>query len=165
MKATIAELGQAPGKSMRAYADVQTLRIDHRGLFGDREYMWVEAEPHTQVLYKPGRVDEPGRFLSQREDPVLTGVVPTLTPDGVVINRPEHHELFVPRADDTAVNRIPVSVWVWSGEAVDQGNEAAAWGQAQIGRPVRLVAVSDEKPRYVEIIQNWDVWASRMDIH
>lgn len=150
MNATIAEVGLAPGKSMRAYENVLSLEIDYRGMFGDREYMWVEAEPHTRVLYKADTVDEPGTFLSQREDPVLTQVIPLMTPKGLFLNPNGPDRLWVPRAEDRAENRIPVSVWEWSGEAVDQGDEAAAWGEQRIGRPVRLVAVSDEKPRYVE---------------
>jgi hypothetical protein len=147
---TIAELGHAPGKSMRAYQGVEALHIDKRGLFGDREYMWVEAAFHTNVTYNPGRGAGPGRFLSQREDPVLTGVVPVLVPEGLRLSWRERGHLFVPRREDTAGNRIPVSVWGWEGEAVDQGDEAAQWGEAVLGRPVRLVAISDESPRYVE---------------
>lgn len=147
---TIAELRVAPGKSMRSYGDVPALRIDKRGLFGDREYMWVEAGTHVNVNYKPGTEVGPGRFISQREDPVLTGVTPTLVPGGLVLCGRDGDDLFVPRAPDISANRIPVSVWGWQGEAVDQGNEAAQWGEAVMRRPVRLVAISDEAPRYVE---------------
>lgn len=147
---TVAELGLAPGKSMRAYDDVQTLDIDHHGMFGDRGYMWVEADKHTREHYKPGVVDEPGTFLSQREDPRLTSIVPAATSSSFLLTWQYHDGLIVPRADDTAANRIPVSVWDWEGEAVDQGDAAANWGERYIGRPVRLVAVSHKKPRYVE---------------
>lgn len=150
MQATIAELGHAPGKSMRASEDVQALHINERGLFGDREYMWVETEPHTQVLHKPGQINQPGRFLSQREDPVLTGIIPTLVDEGLTLRWQGQDELLFPRVVDTADTRKPVSVWGWSGEAVDQGDDAAAWGREYIGRPVRLVGLSDVKPRFVE---------------
>jgi uncharacterized protein YcbX len=147
---TIAELGLAPGKSMRAYEDVQVLQIGERGVLGDREYMWVEAEPYTYKNYKQGKEVEPGRFISQREDPQLTGIVPTLESDGLRLTWQNQDGLFVPRAEDVAANRTHVSVWGWEGEAVDQGDEAADWGEAHIGRPVHLVAISDEMPRYVE---------------
>lgn len=148
---TVAEFGFSPGKSMHAYEDVQALEFNFEGLvIGDRQYMWVEAEPYTYTNYKPGKEVEPGRMVSQREDPVLTGVYPTLVDGGVELKFRDQDGLFVPVAEDDEANRIPVSVWGWSGEAVDQGDEAAEWGRAHIGRPVRLVAVSDEKPRFVE---------------
>lgn len=148
----IAELGLATGKSMAAAENVTTLRIDNRGLFGDRPYMWVEALPHTNVLYHKGETAEPGHFLSQREDPILTQVVPILQADGLTLQTKGGGDngLLVPRASDIADNHIPVSVWDWRGEAVDQGNEAAEWGESIIGRPVRLVGLSDKKPRWVE---------------
>ena len=148
---TIAELNQAPGKSMTMYEDVEVLQVDNEGMFGDREYMWVEDAPHTHVLYNKQSVSEPGRFLSQREDPVLTQIIPKLTPEGLDLHvRGSNEHLFVPRVEDVAANRRPVSVWGWRGEAVDQGIDAAEWGEAVVGRPVRLVAVSDEYPRFVE---------------
>lgn len=150
MNATIAEVGRAPGKSIRADADVEALQIDHRGLFGDREYMWVEVLPHEMERYHRGELALPGQFLSQREDPQLTGIVPEMTEDGILLTWQRENGLFVPKADDTVENRIPASVWGWSGEAVDQGDLAAMWGEKHIGRPVRLVAISDEAPRYVE---------------
>ena len=148
---TVAELGFAPGKSMHAYDDVQALEFGTEGLLvGDRQYMWVEVGLYTYVDYKAGRQVEPGTFLSQREDPTLTGVMPTLVEGGVELTFHKQDGLFVPSVEDNADSRIPVSVWGWSGEAVDQGDEAAEWGSEYVGRPVRLVAVSNEKPRYVE---------------
>ena len=147
---TIVELRHAPAKSMRSYGDVPALYIDKRGLFGDREYMWVEAGAHINVNYKPGSEVGPGRFISQREDPVLTGVTATLLPKGLSLCWRDGDDLFVPRAPDVSANRIPVSIWGWEGEGVDQGCEAALWGEEVLHRPVRLVAISDEAPRYVE---------------
>lgn len=148
---TVAELGFMPGKSMRPYENVEAISFSADGLIvGDRQYMWVEAEPYIYKDYKPGREVGPGNFLSQREDPCLTGVIPVLTEAGVELSFNEQNGLFVPAAEDNEANRIPVTMWEWSGEAVDQGDEAADWGRAHIGRPVRLVRLSDEKPRYVE---------------
>ncbi len=147
---TIAELRHAPGKSMRAQGDVPALYIDKRGLFGDREYMWVEGAAHLNVNHKPGTKAGPGRFISQREDPVLTGVTANLEAGGLALSWRDGERLFVPRAADTSANRLPVSLWGWQGEGVDQGDEAARWGEAVLRRPVRLVAISDEVPKYVE---------------
>lgn len=150
MNAVVAELNLAPGKSMRAIENVNALHINRHGLLGDREYMWVEAEAHTHELYKPGKVSEPGRFLSQREDPALTGVKPELRPLGLSLAYRDADSLLVHYREDMASNRIPVQVWDWEGEAIDQGDEAAEWGQRYIGRPVRLVALSHATPRYVQ---------------
>jgi uncharacterized protein YcbX len=147
----IHELRLAPVKSLRAEDEsVDQLAIDGRGLFGDREYMIVEAEEHINTVYVRGHVAPPGHFLSQREDPILTSIVPRLSHSGLVLAAAGHGELWVRRAEDAAANRIPVSVWRWQGKAVDQGEEAASWVSAIVGRPVRLVAVSDEYPRFVE---------------
>ena len=136
---------------MHAYENVQALEFNAVGLLiGDRKYMWVEGAPYTYVNYKAGKQVEPGRFISQREDKCLTGIYPTLIDGGVALTFRDQDGIFVPEIEDVAGNRIPVSVWGWSGEAIDQGDEAADWGHAHIGRPVRLVAVSDEKPRFVE---------------
>jgi uncharacterized protein YcbX len=135
---------------MRAHGDVPALYIDKRGLFGDREYMWVEGEAHLNVNHKPGTQAGPGRFISQREDPVLTGVTANLEAGGLALSWHDGERLFVPRAPDTSANRIPVSLWAWQGQGVDQGDEAAQWGEAVLRRPVRLVAISDEVPKYVE---------------
>lgn len=149
---TVVELGLAPGKSMAAIEDVQALHINNRGLFGDRHCMWVEAATHINTLYRKGEVAAPGQFLSQREDPILTQVMPAFQPDGIGLQTRggDGSSLLVPRTQDIAKNRIPVSVWSWHGEGVDQGDEAAEWGESVIGRPVRLVAISSEKPRWVE---------------
>jgi len=137
---------------MRAWPDTEALHIDCRGMFGDREYMWVEAAPHVHVRYLPGHEAAAGKCVTQREDPVLTGIIPQLEPDGVLLSwrDEDHDQLFVPRREDAPEHRVPVSVWSWEGEAVDQGDEAAKWGEDLIGRPVRLVAISEATPRWVE---------------
>ena len=149
--ATIHELRLAPVKALRAADEtVDHLAINQHGLFGDREYMLVEAAEHSNAVYERGHVAPPGHFLSQREDPVLTSIIPRRDRDGLTLTAAGWRDLWVQRADDTAVNRRPVSVWRWQGEAVDQGDDAAAWLSEVVGRPVRLVAQSDACPRYVE---------------
>jgi len=153
MSVTIAELGFEPGKGMAPYDDVESLVVDINGMsVGDRSYMWVEAEPHTNVLYHKGEVAEPGHFVSMREDPLVSQVIPTLVAQGGVMlrQRGKREGLYVPTVEDVNENRTDVSVWSWHGRAVDQGNDAAKWGSDVIGRPVRLVAVSHEEARFVE---------------
>lgn len=157
--AVIHELNVAYGKSLRLTENVEELAIDDRGLiFGgshmarvsDRQYMVVEDQAHVNMAYDRGHIALPGHFLSQREDPVLARIVPTPAPGGVHLSTEGHRSLFVPQVADVDDKRREVSVWSWNGEAVDQGDEAAAWLGDIIGRKVRFVARSDEKPRYVE---------------
>lgn len=153
MSVTIEELGFAPGKGMTAYDNVGSLEVSRDGMpVGDRAYMWVEATEHTNTLYHKGEVVGPGHFISMREDPVVSQIIPTLVAQGgVMLQRRDNRESFyIPPVEDLAENRTDVSVWSWHGKAIDQGDDAAAWGSDIIGRPVRLVAVSHKEPRYVE---------------
>lgn len=179
MNVNVAQVWNTPGKSMisdaPAYVNLDViyqgagleeprpetrnqlylsyLAFDQCGLFGDREFMWVEAEPHTNVEYQKGQIAQPGQFISQREDRVLTNVVAEMMIPGEYAFfslRTGEEDLHLDIAKETDKNTIPVSVWGWNGRGVDQGQEAAEWGSKVIGRPVRLVSVSKEHPRYVE---------------
>ncbi|MHB1865161.1 MAG: MOSC N-terminal beta barrel domain-containing protein [Candidatus Saccharimonadales bacterium] len=149
---TVAEVSLAYGKSMRAVENPQVLSFDSNGLFGDRQYMFVEAEPYIlkNPSYRPGREVGPGTFLSMREDPQMTALIPVLEKDGLRISWADQDAIFVPKAEDVDTNRIPVSIHRWRGEAVDQGKVASEWGSNYLGRPVCLVEVSNERPRFVE---------------
>ncbi len=150
---TIAELGFSPGKSLVAYEDVPQIQLGEPGVVGDRDCMLVETAEHTNVSYKKGFVAGPGYQLTLREDAALTNIVPVLDFESGAIEfstRTGTDHLIVPKAEDVAANRIPVQVWGWQGEAVDQGDEIAAFASDIVGRPVRAVRISDENPRYVE---------------
>ena len=153
MEVLVSEVNLNPVKSMRMQPDVTALEVDSDGLFGDRQYMVVEAAEHVHTTYKPGTVAEPGRFLSQREDPALTSFTPLPRRYGVELQwmQDRHSDtLFVPRVEDTRATRIPVSVWGWRGDAVDQGDHAAEFVSETVGRAVRFVELSRALPRYVE---------------
>ncbi len=132
------ELGLTPIKStMRMQPDA--LVFDDNGMFGDRELMFVEAEgKHV------------GQFISLRADGVMALVESVITDDRALLDHPDAGLEIVPRLIETDENRIDVSVHKWHGVGVDQGNQAAEWGRAVFGRAVRLVRVSEEKPRFVE---------------
>ncbi len=152
MEVLVADVHRSPVKSLHFEENVTELKIGPDGLFGDREYMLVEASEHKNVLYKPSVITaQPGQFLSQREDPVMTGLVPTLYEHGLDLRwRTNNEGLFLPRIEETPDNLIPVSVWGWKGEAVDQGDYAGQLLSKVIQRAVRLVTVSRQKPRFVE---------------
>lgn len=156
MNVSVAELWSPPGKSMSSPESLETLQFDVDGLFGDRELMWVEAEPHVNELYQRGQFADTGQFLSQREDPKLTRITAQYSEEGETVGFSfSGEEAATPlfqheKPEETAGKLIPVSVWSWNGVGVDQGDEVASWGTEVIGRPVRLVAVSRDNPRYVE---------------
>lgn len=122
------------------------------GLCQDRQFMVVEGAPHTHINYNPGTVSETGRFISQREDPVLTQFSAELTEQKLVLRYNNHGDIDTHTVDVQKSSNTPlsVSVWAWEGFGVDQGKEAAKWLGERIGRPVRLVRVDNSRPRFVQ---------------
>ncbi|XP_042023835.1 mitochondrial amidoxime reducing component 2-like [Salvia splendens] len=62
----------------------------------------------------------------------------TLTPNGVVIKAEGMSTLKIPMVQPSAV-ADGVSVWAWSGSALDEGEEAAKWFSQYLGKTSRLV--------------------------
>ena len=101
------------------------------GLQHDREFMVVNSA---------------GRFVTQRTHSRLALVAPQLPPgdaapsDGALsLSAPGMPQLQVPLAPSRRRRRAPVSVWEWSGEADDEGDEAGDWFSAFLGISCRLV--------------------------
>lgn len=127
--ATIASLHLYPIKSCAGIA-LQEATLGHAGLesqgVGDREWMLVDADG--------------GRFLTQRQAPRMALIRPALG-DGVLrVEAPGQEALLVP-LDGIESRRAGRAVQVWTHEclAIDEGDEAAAWFSAFLGRPLRLV--------------------------
>ena len=111
-----------PIKSCRGHS-VDSMTLDHLGPVGDRRLMLVDTR---------------GRFLSQRENPRLATITPSL--DGGTLSaaapglRPLNHQL----ATDGTLRAV--TIWRSSGlQVVDQGDTVAAWFAEAIGEPCRLV--------------------------
>jgi uncharacterized protein YcbX len=153
--ATVELLGKASGKSM-PYDTVPELRIGSDGLIeGDHVCAWVEAAEHVNPTFQKGKIAVPGQALTRRNDPELAGIYPVVGEDGITLWTKNENGMWlpnlpVPYREDIEKNRLPVKIWGWRGEAIDMGDEVADWGRDIFGRPVRLVALSQEKPRYVE---------------
>jgi len=147
--ATIDQLRVSPAKSAASH-EVAAFEVDHRGLFGDREAMFVEGDEYIYKTYQPGRVVGPGTFLSQREDPVLTQFAVEFSSGESARITCQDEVIEVPLRDDLTRNRTSVSVHSWEGEAIDQGDTVSHWVSERLGRPVRFVTLSDDRPRYVE---------------
>ena len=90
-------------------------------------------------------VDPDGVFLSQRDDPALARVAPSLAGDRLSLDAPGLPTLEVPAGRE----RRTVEIWGDRVAAVDCGDAAAEWMTAALGRPARLVHFPDEPLRPV----------------
>jgi uncharacterized protein YcbX len=111
-----------PIKGCRGYT-VASAPVERLGIAGDRRLMLV---------------DESGRFLSQREEPVLATLEPRLS-DGTLEVHAAGRNPLVHAIDPHGVER-EVSVWESTLVAHDQGDIAAQWFSAVTESPCRLVA-------------------------
>ena len=119
--ARIAALYVYPVKSCRGLA-VTSARVTERGLLHDREWMIVDAN---------------GRFLSQREVPLLALIRTAISADALELSDAEGCVLSV--SLDRPGTRREVAVWRDTVSAIDQGADAASWLSSRLGREVRLV--------------------------
>ncbi|HEX2133679.1 MAG TPA: MOSC N-terminal beta barrel domain-containing protein [Actinophytocola sp.] len=133
---TVSALTYYPVKGC-AGVSVPAMDIMPAGPAHDRAFMVVRAED--------------GLFRSQRTTPSLAVVRPTLVHDGTKLT------LAAPGREDLAVDVLPdgprrtVDVHgVWQGDAVDQGDDAAAWLGDLVGEPLRLVRVPPDHARMVD---------------
>ncbi len=118
----ITSLHRYPIKSCRGHA-VTELPFDRLGPVGDRRLMLVDGN---------------GRFLSQREIAAMATVVPYLEGETLRAEAPGLSRLDLRLLGEGTIR----SVTVWGSEglqAVDQGDEAAAWFSSAIDHNCRLV--------------------------
>jgi uncharacterized protein YcbX len=117
-----------PVKSTRGI-ELDEAEIAATGLKWDRRWMIV---------------DDKGRFLTQRERPQLARIVPEIR-DALVLSAPGRAELRVPF--DHRGPAVTVTVWRFTGEALEEAAEAHAWLSGFLGESVRLVKVSPQMGR------------------
>ena len=125
---------------------VQEARLTPQGLPYDRRWMVVD--------------EATGRAVTQRTVPLMATIRTALPPEAFTAedasalpagaaltlsapNAPGGAPLRVPLALDTGKGAAPrlarASVWEWKGPAADEGDVAAEWLSAVLGRRVRLV--------------------------
>tara|TARA_B100000530_G_scaffold331506_1_gene276336 strand:- start:165 stop:953 length:789 start_codon:yes stop_codon:yes gene_type:complete len=126
----IASLHIYPVKAC-AGVDLEVMNLDDRGPTGDRRYMIVDPE---------------GRFVTQRESPMMALIQPSLLPTGLRMQAPGRAPLTVQPGED----RRPVRVWASELEAIDAGDPAAQWLSSILDRPVRLVSMAPEVRRAID---------------
>lgn len=121
-----------PVKSL-AGVQLQSVHLDRFGLTGDRRWMVV---------------NENQRFLSQRELAAMALITTELTESGLRLGSGEQ-SLLVPLPQANAPS-LRVQVWEDSVVALDAGSEAADWLSERLGRPCKLVYMTEDVHRYVD---------------
>lgn len=136
-----------PVKSMRG-VQVDALTLDEKGIVGDRRWMVVDAKE---------------QFVTQRSVPALVRLQPELMADGVRLDDGAQR-LEVATPPPTALRRR-ITVWRDTFDALDAGDEAAAWLSARIGQPCRLVAFADDVRREVDVTYARDAQTTFTDAY
>lgn len=129
---TVSNLTYYPIKACRGF-DMPASNIERMGLEHDRRMMIVTPE---------------GKFLTQREYPRLALVTPTLRNEALTLSAPDFDSLQL--GIQTSGTPMPVEVWSSKGvDAIDQGDDAAAWFSDWLKVSVRLVHIADGFKRKV----------------
>lgn len=133
MRTVVNGLFVYPIKGCTATALTESAVVE-TGLLHDRDFMLVDAAD--------------GHFISQRKLPAMAVIRPTVVDDGLLVTAPglpdyEHKTRF-------DGERRAVTVHWWTGQGVDQGDEAAEWFTAALGRPCRLMRVPPDLDRRLE---------------
>ncbi|HEX2494513.1 MAG TPA: MOSC domain-containing protein, partial [Steroidobacter sp.] len=115
--AQITALHIYPVKSCRGLA-LDRARITPTGFEHDREWMIVRPD---------------GRFITQREEPRLALIEPTLMTDGLQLRAPGAEPLLTPYA--AAHAELQVVCWRDACAAFDAGPHAARWLSELLGAP------------------------------
>lgn len=127
---TVSSLFIYPIKSGQGISLLE-LEVGPRGAVHDREYLVV---------------DDRGMFLTQRENPRMALLTPTLDGNICTVHAPEAPELELPLRGDRKTN---VRVWGFECPADDLGDDVARWFTDVLEQSVRVVRFADEVHRPV----------------
>ncbi len=132
MEPAVASLHLHPVKSCRGF-EVPTADLDAYGLVGDRRWMIV---------------DDRGVFLTQRTQPRLALLRASIEGPALALETEGVGRIVVPPPGPRAAPR-EVTVWKDTVRALDLGESVAAWLEAFLGRPARLVTAAPDYARPV----------------
>ncbi|MEO6084966.1 MAG: MOSC N-terminal beta barrel domain-containing protein [Umezawaea sp.] len=130
MRAVVDGLFVYPVKGCAGTALTESAVVE-TGLLHDRDFMLVDAGD--------------GHFISQRKLPAMAVIRPVVVADGLVVSAPGVSDYSHETRFDGPL--LDVRVHWWDGQGVDQGDEAAEWFTALLGRPCRLVRVPPDLDR------------------
>lgn len=128
----ITALNIYPVKSCRGIALTQG-RLTATGFEHDRE--WLITTPE-------------GRFLTQRERPLLAQIETALTSEQLVLRKPNGAQLALPL--NMTGPEVDVTIWKDRCGAFDAGDEAASWLSEHLGKSARLVRFDQRRKRPCE---------------
>jgi uncharacterized protein YcbX len=137
MAITVSNLVVYPVKSM-AGIELSEAELTDTGFRFDRSWMVI---------------DDNNRFLTQRQHPEMAlvraePVADSGHPRGLVLTVPGEQRVSVPLVQDSDRDRVlRVDIWGETVRAVDQGTEIAEILTRFLGRPARLVYLSENTPR------------------
>ena len=117
----------------------QQLTLDERGPVYDRRWMVISDAP-----------GEENQFLTARELPRLAVVQPRFEGDTLALTAPGMPEVRLPLAQQRPADR-EVVVWDDTVRALDEGATLARWFSDFLGAPARLVRLSDDADRPVNL--------------
>ncbi len=126
MTITVSALYTYPIKSCGALAHTH-ITLDERGPVWDRRWMVVDGD---------------GMFITQRELPALARIQPAFEADCLRLAAPGMSDAAVPLQPREVPTR-PVQVWRDTCDAVDEGDDVAAWFSDYLGVETRLVRMAD----------------------
>lgn len=132
---TVTRLMIYPVKSCAGIA-VERLDFDDVGPLQDRRYMVVNPD---------------GRFLTQRQLPVMARIVPELTDDGLILTWSGQSQVSACPVRQPEHGRwSDAQVWKDSVRGLDCGDEVAQWLEQVLGRPARLLYLPNDVIRPVD---------------
>ena len=137
---TLVSIHIHPIKSCRR-VDVQSARVASYGLEGDRTWEVIDTD---------------GKPLTQRQHPVLATVQPELLADGalrITAAGRQPLEIGGPERGAAVTARTLFNVGV---EAMDAGDEAAAWFTELLGVPARMAGAGEA--RWRRLPERFDYW-------
>lgn len=131
---TLTTIHVYPVKALRG-SSLPSAEVEPWGLARDRRWMVVNPV---------------GRFLSQRELPIMARLGAQAVADGLVLSAPGRADLALGFPDARTAPCRVVTVWSDAVPALDAGEAAAAWISAALGQSCRLVHLDDPRARIVD---------------
>jgi uncharacterized protein len=112
---------------------LEVAKISQRGIRGDRAFMVVDLT---------------GRFMTQRKQPRMALIQPSVREDGVLtVTAPNMPEMSI--VADDAGKRYNVEIWNDTCVSVDQGDAIATWFSTFLGIACRVVYMPEDYVRQV----------------
>lgn len=130
MAFTVSQLNVYPVKGLKGIA-AESSAATERGLAHDRRFVVVDGE---------------GRFLSQRELPLMATVWTDIAGGELRLAAPDHDEVAVP-LEPAGGEPLVATVWDSACGAIAPSPEADRWLSAVLGRPCRLAYMPESTRR------------------